>query len=291
MSKEFIEELRNHAAARTGYTAELIGKAADAIEPQAATIARYEVTAENCDLLRGQAEEQAQEIEQRERDAKNDAIAYKAVLERQNEMRAELTDLKSQPSGVVLPERLRKVLAFLDGSGELDGYSFGEDWEKSGQFWWRKELRDAIDEVARLNQPVSPGDDRVAVACCAVCGSDRSALSANHGEQVREWVPVNERLPETKAGTNADFVVAIRRAHNGKTYVVPAGFLNRFELYSEDEAADDEGRIYVTGWYREMADDEYDTSWHKMETEGDLITHWQELPAAPSAGSQKEQGE
>lgn len=118
-----------------------------------------------------------------------------------------------------------------------------------------------------------------------------AALSApSHGEQVREWVPVSERLPETKAGTDADFVVAIRRAHNGKTYVVPASFLNRFELYSEDEAADDEGRIYVTGWYREMADDEYDTSWHKMETEGDVITHWQELPAAPSAGSQ-EQGE
>lgn len=118
-----------------------------------------------------------------------------------------------------------------------------------------------------------------------------AALSApSHGEQVREWVPVSERLPETKAGTDADFVVAIRRAHNGKTYVVPASFLNRFELYSEDEAADDEGRIYVTGWYREMADDEYDTSWHKMETKGDVITHWQELPAAPSAGSQ-EQGE
>ena len=115
----------------------------------------------------------------------------------------------------------------------------------------------------------------------------RAALSApSHGEQVREWVQVGERLPDTKPGTEADFIVAIRRAHNGKTYVVPASFLNRFELYSEDEAADDEGRIYVTGWYREMADDEYDTAWHKMETEGDVITDWQELPAAPSAGSQ-----
>jgi len=52
------------------------------------------------------------------------------------------------------------------------------------------------------------------------------------------------------------------------------------------QQVDVEGRIYVTGWYREMADDEHDTAWHKMETEGDVITNWQELPAAPSAGSQ-----
>lgn len=53
------------------------------------------------------------------------------------------------------------------------------------------------------DQSASDGDDRVDVACCAVCGSDRAALSANHSEQVREgWqlVPVEPTDAMLEAG-------------------------------------------------------------------------------------------
>ncbi|MBW1249880.1 hypothetical protein I7860_24705 [Pseudomonas tolaasii] len=55
------------------------------------------------------------------------------------------------PVAVVLPERLQQVLKFLDGSGELDGCSFGDQRPGHAKFWWRLHLRACIDEVTRLN--------------------------------------------------------------------------------------------------------------------------------------------
>lgn len=55
------------------------------------------------------------------------------------------------PVAVVLPERLQQVLKFLDGSGELDGFSFGDQRPGHAKFWWRHHLRACIDEVTRLN--------------------------------------------------------------------------------------------------------------------------------------------
>ncbi|XCY77453.1 hypothetical protein QLG25_14135 [Pseudomonas sp. CBR-F] len=55
------------------------------------------------------------------------------------------------PVAVVLPKRLQGILTFLDGSGTLDGYSFGDVHTSRRKFWWRNELRACLDELKRLN--------------------------------------------------------------------------------------------------------------------------------------------
>ncbi|MBD1602407.1 Lar family restriction alleviation protein [Pseudomonas typographi] len=62
-------------------------------------------------------------------------IAYEAVV----------SNYASRP--VVLPERLREVWLFLDGQAELNGCVFGEKPEGRHNFWWRKELRAALEEL------------------------------------------------------------------------------------------------------------------------------------------------
>lgn len=96
-----------------------------------------------------------------------------------------------------------------------------------------------------------------------------------------EWISVDERLPDVPSGHDKEFIVSVRRAHNGKTYAFSACYLNRKELYSEDDDADEEGLVYVTGWRREMSDDEYDTAWHSILDHGDVVTHWQPMPEPP----------
>lgn len=56
------------------------------------------------------------------------------------------------PVAVVLPERLLEILKFLDGSGTLNGWSFGSDHSSGRKFWWRAELRACLDKVKELNQ-------------------------------------------------------------------------------------------------------------------------------------------
>jgi hypothetical protein len=55
------------------------------------------------------------------------------------------------PVAAVLPERLQEILTFLDGSGTLDGWSFGSDHSSGRKFWWRTELRACLDKVKELN--------------------------------------------------------------------------------------------------------------------------------------------
>lgn len=96
-------------------------------------------------------------------------------------------------------------------------------------------------------------------------------------EQSQRWISVDERLPDVRAGDNQEVILKVRRA-NGKEYVFAAEYLNRYECYSEDDDADDEGRIYITGWYRLMADEEYDNAWHAVLNDGDSVTGWKPLP-------------
>ncbi|SDI56996.1 hypothetical protein [Pseudomonas abietaniphila] len=55
--------------------------------------------------------------------------------------------LRTQARPVALPERLREVWLFLDGQSELEGCVFGEKPEGRHNFWWRKELRAALEEL------------------------------------------------------------------------------------------------------------------------------------------------
>lgn len=50
-------------------------------------------------------------------------------------------------------QKLRELVAFLDGSGEMDGASFGDRIPGVPPYWWRKELpkiTSLLDEVERL---------------------------------------------------------------------------------------------------------------------------------------------
>lgn len=89
-----------------------------------------------------------------------------------------------------------------------------------------------------------------------------------------KWIKCSERLPDVPQGSDKDFIVCVRRAHNWKSYVFAASYLNGKALYSEEDDADEDGMISVTGWRREMADDEYDTAWHSILCDGDEVTHW-----------------
>lgn len=58
---------------------------------------------------------------------------------------------RAAPVALVLPEHLQEILKSLDGSGTLDGYSFGDTHVSGRKFWWRNELRACLDELKRLN--------------------------------------------------------------------------------------------------------------------------------------------
>lgn len=97
-----------------------------------------------------------------------------------------------------------------------------------------------------------------------------------------DWVKCSDRLPEQTDDSDVEVIVAVKRANNGKTFVFAASFLKNKELYSEEDDADEEGRIYVTGWYVLRDDPEYETAWHQVLTAGDEVTHWQPLPTPPT---------
>lgn len=54
---------------------------------------------------------------------------------------------QSAPVAVVMPERLQQVLKFLDGAENLDGHWFGEPHPSGRSYWWRTELRKALEET------------------------------------------------------------------------------------------------------------------------------------------------
>lgn len=56
---------------------------------------------------------------------------------------------QTAPVAAVLPERLKEIHEFLNGSGTLDGYSFGSLHPSGRKYWWRNELRACLDELKR----------------------------------------------------------------------------------------------------------------------------------------------
>lgn len=96
-----------------------------------------------------------------------------------------------------------------------------------------------------------------------------------------EWIKCSDQMPDQPNDSDEQLIVAVKRASNGKTYVFAASFLNKKELYSEEEDADEEGRIYATGWYELRDDPEYETAWYKILEVGDEVTHWMPLPSPP----------
>ena len=95
------------------------------------------------------------------------------------------------------------------------------------------------------------------------------------------WIDASRVSPDIPSAGEKDFIVCVVRAGNSKQYVFAATYLDHYEVYSEDEDADDEGMAYITGWYVLMDNPEYDTAWHAVLNEGDRITHWMPLPEPP----------
>ncbi len=127
-------------------------------------------------------------IEELGREIERLDMNYNEACDDAMDVARELAALKAKPSGVVLPERLRQVLAFLDGSGELDGFGFGEHPAHLGKFWWRTELRAAL---AELNLPTAPSTK------CQTC-QDSGVVSTTDKDHNGDHI--EQRCPDCSAG-------------------------------------------------------------------------------------------
>ncbi len=147
------------------------------------------------------------------------------------------------------------------------------------------------------------GDEEIVKAYCRGAGVSmmaqtpeifagfRSVLAAATRPPGSDWVAVGERLPDVKAGDYTYLYVAIKRAHDGETYVMPCAYLNAKLLLSEDDDTDEEGTKPFTGWHQEYNDNaEYDNCFMPVETQGDIVTHWKPKPAPPSTVKEKSNG-
>lgn len=95
------------------------------------------------DALLAERDRLAAENERLARDAKNDSIAYRAVIERQEELRAEVEALKKDA------ERLDRLDIECEAYG-CEGIHEGNRWMIDGPF---RTVRDAIDAAMQGEQP------------------------------------------------------------------------------------------------------------------------------------------
>lgn len=97
------------------------------------------------------------------------------------------------------------------------------------------------------------------------------------------WIKCSDRLPDTPPDSDTSFIVAVRRAHNGVTYVFPAEWLNQKLLSTPDVDEPEDGLPY-TGWHSIEAHADCEQYWEPLITPGtgDEVTHWQPLPAPPT---------
>ncbi|AJG13824.1 hypothetical protein RK21_02316 [Pseudomonas plecoglossicida] len=99
-----------------------------------------------------------------------------------------------------------------------------------------------------------------------------------------EWIKCSDRLPETDEDTDTTFIVAVRRAHDGKTYVFTAEWLNEKMLHKEDPDPDDpEDGTPFSGWHSLETHADFEQYWEPLVSpcSGDEVTHWQPMPEAP----------
>lgn len=96
------------------------------------------------------------------------------------------------------------------------------------------------------------------------------------------WISAEGQLPDVPVGGKREFIVAVKRRHNGKTYVFSADYLNAHLLCTSEDDCPEDGTPF-TGWFHERSDDsgEFDTCFMPVLSEGDVLTHFQPLPAAP----------
>lgn len=100
-------------------------------------------------------------------------------------------------------------------------------------------------------------------------------------------------IPDIKPGHEAEFIVAVRRGHNGKVYSFAAMFLNAYPLNyehgcpRESDGCDGmqcEDGCPTTGWFSLTGDDDGDgRMYHKLSiAEGDEFLGWRPVPQWPA---------
>jgi hypothetical protein len=115
--------------------------------------------------------------------------------------------------------------------------------------------------------------------------AQQAARIAELEARERTWVPVVARLPEVKPNDYEQFIVAVKRGSNAKTYVFAAYYLNALMLLIDDDDCPEDG-LPFTGWHDLKCDDpDYDDAWVPLidASSGDEVTHWQALPVQPTA--------
>lgn len=121
----------------------------------------------------------------------------------------------------------------------------------------------------------------------SVCASPVAAAAAVKGLADSVWFRPGV-APEIPRGTERSFIVAVRRARNGKTYSFPAIYLNAYPLLYESGdcpkgngcAGDgcDDG-CPTTGWYSESSDGDYDSNYTRLHLDaGDEFLAWSAIP-------------
>jgi hypothetical protein len=95
-----------------------------------------------------------------------------------------------------------------------------------------------------------------------------------HCDTPTPWQIGNPRISE---GSEREFIVAVRRKHNEKTYVVSATFANKYD----DEMIDRDGETFIAdGWFTCGADmsGEVSSVYAPLLESGDEVLGWQSLP-------------
>lgn len=93
--------------------------------------------------------------------------------------------------------------------------------------------------------------------------------------------------PATPKGSERYFIVAVRRAHNGKVWTFPAQYLNAYPLLFEVCGCEGEPDGHVsdgcpcTGWYSASSDGEYDENYSPLLSFGDELLAWSEVQLHP----------
>lgn len=209
-----------------------------------------------------------------------------------------IKELKAQPSGVVLPERSNE----RGSDGELTYEALAHNR--------------CLDEVARLNQPASAGDERASrvndwflslpparqavlrddkwllADAAFIAGQARAALSANHSEQVLEGVTVERDAFGTIHIKSGDFdFIQIQYQY---PYTDNAGtwkLAERISALLAGPSASKQSDQVPDGWKLvpiEMSQEMYLTFCESRGKHGGTFrsAYKAMLAAAPSAGSQ-----
>ena len=103
--------------------------------------------------------------------------------------------------------------------------------------------------------------------------------------------------PDIKNGCETEFIVAVRRGHNGKVYSFAASYLNAYPLRYEYECPKGDGcsgegcddGCPTTGWFYQTGEDGDSTQYNPLHLkDGDELVGWRNVPQWPGQHGARE---